>query len=295
MDGVACRTKNKWHPRRHSELCRHVSTALLQFFNAKEAAVERCEWSSDIKQKRVWGECVSAHTKLLQTKPVEIDGFETRLACFPLIIPSHRHLSLSLLIPWLCFEGSIVRQQLTASDLIQEETRQVEEYMQAWRLNGAVGAGRGLYVLALTGAAGSPWQSDLKLPRCSAWLASEVTGESQCTLRLPLRPACSAWQTTGADGAKCIARNKVNQSKVTWLHSKTSVLQTHRTPCLYVQPYLFGVKYCSWEHEHFMKWKTGRWMEEVWERSKTQMVFYKCWLLLMPNCTSQMSFKLLLK
>lgn len=72
----------------------------------KKAAVEHCERSSDIKQKsnRVFeGVCFCTHG-LLQTKPVEIDGFETCLACFPLIISSHLHLSLSLPIPWLCFE-----------------------------------------------------------------------------------------------------------------------------------------------------------------------------------------------
>ncbi len=45
-------------------------------------------------------------------------------------------------------------------------------------------------------------KSDFKLPHCSALLASEVTGELQCTLPLPLRPAFGARQTTGADGAK---------------------------------------------------------------------------------------------
>lgn len=104
--GVACHTKNEWHPCCQSELCRHVSTASLQFFNEKEAAVERCERSPDIKQESnqvLEGVCFCTHG-LLQTKPAEIDGFETRLACFPLIISSHLHLSLSLLIPWLCFE-----------------------------------------------------------------------------------------------------------------------------------------------------------------------------------------------
>ncbi len=103
---VACHTKNKWHPCCQSELWHRVSTALLQFFNEKKAAVERCERSSDIKQKsnRVFEGVRFCTHRLLQTKPVEIDCFETRLACFPLIISSHLHLSLSLLIPGLCFE-----------------------------------------------------------------------------------------------------------------------------------------------------------------------------------------------
>lgn len=94
-------------------------------------------------------------------------------------------------------------------------------------------------VSVMTGAAGSPWQSDLKLALCSAILSSEVTGESQCTLQLPLRPAFSAWQTTGADGAKCNALNKMNQSRVTWLQMKTQILPADIQKPLFLRITLF--------------------------------------------------------
>lgn len=83
----------------------------------KEAAVE---------QSNQLFECVSAHNRLLQTKPVEIDGFETCLARFPLIICSHLHLSLSLLMPWLCFELRVAssdsrRLLLTCSNMTERQ------------------------------------------------------------------------------------------------------------------------------------------------------------------------------
>ena len=104
---------------------------LLQSFNKK---IKKEAVSGALISNRSRTEClreyVSARTRLLQTKPEEIDGFETRLARFPLIISSHLHLSLSLLVPWLSFEL-----RAASSDSFGLFLRRQQEYNWVRRLN----------------------------------------------------------------------------------------------------------------------------------------------------------------
>lgn len=92
---------SKWHPSCQSGLsC--VFPASPEFStNKKEASIERdadCVLKPDRSCTQRLNKCDSASSKLLQTKPAEISGFETRLTFIPLIVPYYLHLTLSLLI-----------------------------------------------------------------------------------------------------------------------------------------------------------------------------------------------------
>lgn len=187
-------TKYKWYPSCQGKLFHHLSSALAQLFDKKkDAAVE------DVISNK------SNPTCARQPFPNKDKSIAMKHAgsSFPF---NHILLSTSMHV----FDDTMA---LFWSDSSSGSS-----------LNVHLVLGGAFKFLAVTLAARSPSQSDLKLPVPLCW-CSEATGELHCTLQLPQMDQPSiAWHTTGEYGAKFNASNKMNQSKVTWLPSSRHYL-----------------------------------------------------------------------
>lgn len=141
---------------------------------------------------------------------------------------------------------------------ITRRQAQAEEYIWVSRVKCAVVAGRFLKVLPMTGAAGSPWQSDFKLALRSALLA--LRGDGGIAVHSAASSQTSRQCVTDNRGrwSQSWCSNKINQSKVNWLHSKTQVLPADMTM---TYNYLFGVKILfvrAWKHVFVRAWHEVR-------------------------------------